>query len=322
MATNPNNAVGTNAAFDGRTSPNAFNDVLALFTSRGVLTGWQCLPNNNMVVTLGGQSGMRDVAVAEDNAGNKTTINNISEQPIEVEIMAASTTTVSQDYIVAYVNNPPEGTATAADNPGTCGLIDVRGSGNNAPTEHQIRSAITADGGVGTTAYYVVLAMISVPAGATTLTATNITQGVVPTVGAPVQLRDKQVKSQNVDFGTLTAIAAATTVGNITVNNSTKIQSLTIPTSGKWKISAQFSGYSASEGVYNVEGVIKKNGNNTLVINENFDSVSVRINMNLQMFDVIDANSGDTIDFYVRAIDHSISVVNKDACRFIAERVG
>ncbi len=177
MATNPNNAIGTNAAFGGRTSPNAFNDVLACFEGRGILGGWQCLPGNNMVVTLGGQSGVRDVAVAEDNAGNKTTIDNISQQPIELEIATASTTSASTDFIVGYVNNPPEGTATAGDNPGACGLIDVRGSGTTAPTEAQIRAAITADGGTGTTAYYVVLATISVPAGATAITDTNIFQG-------------------------------------------------------------------------------------------------------------------------------------------------
>lgn len=177
MATNPNNAIGTNAAYSGRTSPNAFNDVLAMFTGRGILKGWEVLPSNNMVITLGGQSGVRDVAIAEDNAGNKITINNISQQPVEVEIQAASTTSASTDYIVAYVNNPPEGQALLADNPGACGLIDVRGSGNLAPTEEQIRASITADGGSGTTAYYVVLATISIPIAATTITATNITQG-------------------------------------------------------------------------------------------------------------------------------------------------
>lgn len=177
MATNPNNAIGTNAAYSGRTSPNAFNDVLAMFSGRGILNGWEVLPSNNMVITLGGQSGVRDVAIAEDNAGNKITINNISQQPVEVEIQAASTTSASTDYIVAYVNNPPEGQALLADNPGACGLIDVRGSGNLAPTEEQIRAAITADGAGGTTAYYVILATISIPIAATTITATNITQG-------------------------------------------------------------------------------------------------------------------------------------------------
>lgn len=177
MATNPNNAIGTNAAFGGRTSPNALNDVLSAFDGRGILSGWQCLPSNNMVVTVGGDSSQRDVAIAEDNAGNKLTINNISQQPVEVEIQTASSTSASTDYIVAYIDNPPQGSATVVDNPAACGLIDVRGSGTAAPTDQQIRAEITSDGGTGTTAYYVVLATITVPVSATTLTSSNITQG-------------------------------------------------------------------------------------------------------------------------------------------------
>lgn len=177
MTTNPSDAIGTNAAYNGRTSPRAFNDVLSLFEGRGILSGWQCLPSNNMVVTLGGQNGVQDVAIAQDNAGNNTTIDNRLQEPVEVEIAPASNTSTSTDYLVAYVNNPPEGTPLAADNPGACGLIDVRGSGAAAPTEAQIRAAITADGGTGVTAYYVVLATIAVAAGTTAITAANITQG-------------------------------------------------------------------------------------------------------------------------------------------------
>ena len=78
---NPNNAIGTNAAFGGRTSPNAFNDVLGAFKNRGILSGWVCSPNSGMSVVLGGDGINRDVAIAEDNAGNKTTVNNISGSP-------------------------------------------------------------------------------------------------------------------------------------------------------------------------------------------------------------------------------------------------
>lgn len=85
------------------------------------------------------------------------------------------------DKIVAYVNNPPEGTTTVVDNPGACGLITVEGevAANNptAPTESDIRTAIGADGGSSSTSYYVVLATILVTEGMTDITATNITQG-------------------------------------------------------------------------------------------------------------------------------------------------
>ena len=53
---NPNNAVGTNGAFGGRTSVNAFNDVLATFTGRGVIQGWAVTPSTGLKVNVGGQS--------------------------------------------------------------------------------------------------------------------------------------------------------------------------------------------------------------------------------------------------------------------------
>ena len=87
--TNPNDAVGTNGAFGGRTSVNAFNDVLAVLSS-GILSGWACSPNSGMSVVVGGDGSNRDVAIAEDNAGNKTTINNISASPIAVTMPAKS----------------------------------------------------------------------------------------------------------------------------------------------------------------------------------------------------------------------------------------
>ena len=201
--TNPNNAVGTNGAFGGRTSVNAFNDVLAL-VSKGVVSGWACSPSSGMTVQLGGVAGTRDVAVAEDNAGNKTTVNNISGSPIEVTIANASTTDNMIDYIVAYVSNPPSGDEDVADNPSACGIISVRGaSANTAPTASAIRSAITADGGTGTLAYYVVLAQISVTAGLTTITNDNISAVDVSGVG-----------SNNIDFTTTTTTVPASGFGN------------------------------------------------------------------------------------------------------------
>lgn len=179
--TNPGNAVGTNGAYGGRTSVNAFNDVLAGFAGRGILSGWQCAPKAGLTVALGGDGVARDVAIAEDDAGNKTTVNNISEQPVDITLAAAPTIGQRIDVIVAYVNNPPEGSATTIDNPGACGMISVAGEvvTNNpvAPTETQIRTAIGEDGGVSATAYYVILAQISVTEGMTDIVAGNITQG-------------------------------------------------------------------------------------------------------------------------------------------------
>lgn len=183
--TNPGNAVGTNAAYGGRTSVNAFNDMAAALSGRGILSGWKCVPKTGLTVALGGDGVNRDVAIAEDDIGNKTTVNNISEQPIDLTLSEAPSIGERIDVIVAYVNNPPEGTTSEIDNPGACGLIAVEGAvvANNpvAPTESDIRTAIGADGGDSVQAYYVIMATISVTEGMTDVVSDNITTG--PTIG-------------------------------------------------------------------------------------------------------------------------------------------
>ena len=193
MSTNPNNAIGTNAAYDGRTSVNAFNDIMGV-VSRGVLSGWACVPNSGMTVSLGGTSGVRDVAIAEDNNGNRTSINNITGLPVDITMSAAPVSNSRIDLIVAYVDNPPTGTSTVADNPAPCGIITVEGTAAATPTvpsDADIRSAITADGASGTTAYYAVLAQITISSGTTDIDGTMIASGANAGVGA-----------QNIDFST------------------------------------------------------------------------------------------------------------------------
>lgn len=188
--TNPNNAIGTNAAFNGRTSPNALNDVLASFT-KGIVSGWACSPKSGMTVQLGGEAGTRDVALAEDNAGNKLTINNRSGAPVEVTLGGAPSTNNRIDAIVAYIDNPSTGDDNTTDNPTTCGIIAVQGTvaaNPTAPSEATIRSAITTDGATGGTAYYVVLATVLVGTNITTIGSGVITQGAqVITLGTALQ---------------------------------------------------------------------------------------------------------------------------------------
>jgi hypothetical protein len=133
-----------------------------------------------MKVNIGGVAGTRDVAIAEDNNGNKTTINNISELPIELTISAAPGANTRIDAIVAYVDNPAEGTTTDVDNPGACGIIVVAGTASSTPSvpnDSAIRTAITADGASGTTAYYVVIASVTIENGTTDITSNIISQG-------------------------------------------------------------------------------------------------------------------------------------------------
>lgn len=177
--TNPNNAIGTNGAYSGRTSPEALNDVATAY-SRGIISGWNCAPSTGMKVALGGTAGTRDVAIATDNSGNRETINNRSGAPVEVTISTAPASYSRIDLIVAYVNPNPTGDGTSTDNPTACGIIAVAGSPAAtpvAPNDTAIRSAITTDGGTGAGAFYVILASITVGANVTTIGSGVITQG-------------------------------------------------------------------------------------------------------------------------------------------------
>ena len=208
--TNPNNAVGTNAAYDGRTSVKAFNDGVGAY-SRGIISGWACVPDTGMTVSLGGDGNTRDVAIAQDSGGNKTTINNISESPINVTLSAAPASNSRIDAIVAYVDNPPQGSATVIDNPAACGLIAVKGTVAStpvAPNESAIRAAITADGASGATAYYVVLANITIANGTTDLTSGDIQAGDSAGIG-----------SNNIGFTTTTVAATVTREGGQSFTN-------------------------------------------------------------------------------------------------------
>ena len=202
MTTNPNNAVGTNGAYGGRTSVQALNDIMAAFSGRGIVSGWGCTPSSGLTIAIGGSAGVRDVAIAEDANGNRTSINNISSSPISVTLAAAETNNPRIDAIVAYVANPPQGEAATIDNPGAVGLIAVSGTPSSSPTvptESAIRSAITEDGAAGSNAYYVVLSYITVPAGATTIVPDNIATGET----ANIKLGAGQVTADNLDFATL-----------------------------------------------------------------------------------------------------------------------
>lgn len=205
MSTNPNNSVGTNGAFGGRTSVNAFNDIMGAFQSRGVLSGWGISPSSGMTVSVGGNGTTRDVAVAEDASGNKTSVNNISGAPILVTLDSAPASNSRYDAIVVYVDKPPMGNATQ-DNPECCGIIPVTGTAASSPSypsDATIRSAITADGASGATAYYAILGYVLVASGTTTITSGMVTNGAGAAIGSN-QIDNGAVTSQKVDWSSIT----------------------------------------------------------------------------------------------------------------------
>jgi len=242
--TNPNDAVGTNGAFGGRTSVNAFNDGLAAYSTRGVISGWDCVPNSGLTVSVGGTSGVRDVAAALDANGNFTTINNISGSPVDVTMPAAPASNKRIDLVVAYVDNPPQGTSTDTDNAGACGIITVSGTAAanpTPPTDANIRSAITADGASGSTAYYVILAKITITSGTTDIDATMIESGVAD-LGAEFQggkvgtqaIQNNAVTASKIDGSTfdLDTERVVGTLNGTTVYEKIIEDTITMPSTG------------------------------------------------------------------------------------------
>ena len=202
---NPNNAIGTNGAFGGRTSVNALNDVLATFTGCGVIQGWAVTPTGGLKVNVGGQSGIRDVAIAEDNNGNRTTIDNISQAPVEVTMPSAPSTGSRIDLIVGYVENPPQGTSTVVDNPAAVGITTVSGSSSSspsAPTDSTIRTVLTNAGVNGATAYYSILGSITIPSGTTDISNNMINATPYTNLNTANNIATGQLTADKIDFAT------------------------------------------------------------------------------------------------------------------------
>lgn len=265
--TNPENAIGTNAAYGGRTSVNAFNDLASGFASnaRGILSGWRVQVNDSNQILLGGAAGVRDVALAQDPNGNITTVNNISGQPITVTLPAAPQSGSRTDAIVAYVTNPPQGSSTTPDNPGACGLIVVAGyTPNSVQGDNQIREAITQDGAAGTNAYYVILAEALREAGETVLPTGRVLQSLP--LGAPFtgnQIAKDTLDSSNFKWSKL---ASYTTHGSRDNVGSTEIvlASYTIPADGIYAISAEGS-TAVTGGTRHIFNLTIKNNDTTMM---------------------------------------------------------
>lgn len=221
---NPNNAIGTNGAFGGRTSVNAFNDVLSAFDGRGVLSGWACTPNTGLTVNLGGNGSVRDVAIAEDVSGNKTTVNNISQSPISVTVNAAPASNSRIDAIVAYIEDSPQGSGET-DNPDVVNMLVVSGtvaSTPTRPTDNAIRTAITTDGASGATAYYVVLAYVTMASGTTDISAGMIAAGDMATL-ASKNIADAGIGVSKIDFSTIPQPVSVVS-GNYTSSSTSRVR--------------------------------------------------------------------------------------------------
>lgn len=192
--TNPDNIVRVRARNGGRASVYEANGWCQAYGS-GILDGTGVVQNTsaNMTVLVGGSSSKPDVLIAENPSGYKIALDLVGQQPVTITA-PASNSRISA--IVAYTDDlaleSTEDTVTGS--PASCGLIVVNGSSSaspSAPTDTQIRNAITADGATGSQASYAVIATIRVASNTTSITDTLITRN------------QAGVQSSKIDFATM-----------------------------------------------------------------------------------------------------------------------
>lgn len=208
--TNPDNIVRVRARNGGRASVYEANGWAQAYTS-GLLEGNGVIQNTvaDMNVLVGGSSSKPDVVLAENPAGYKIALDLVGQQAIAI---TAPATNKRISAIVAYTDDlslqSTEDTVTGS--PASCGLIVVNGTAGanpSAPTDSQIRTAITADGATGSQAAYCVIATILVANNTTTITDSLITTNVA------------QIGSNNIDFTTTTVAATVTREGGASFTN-------------------------------------------------------------------------------------------------------
>lgn len=192
--TNPDNIVRVRARNGGRASVYEANGWCQAYGS-GILDGTGVVQNTvaNMTVLVGGSSSKPDVLVAQNPAGYKIALDLVGQHPVTITA-PASNSRISA--IVAYTDDlaleSTEDTVTGS--PASCGLIVVNGSSSaspSAPTDTQIRSAITSDGATGSQASYAIIATIRVASNTTSITDALITRN------------QAGVQSSKIDFTTL-----------------------------------------------------------------------------------------------------------------------
>ena len=215
--TNPDNIVRVRARTGGRASVYEANGWAQGFTS-GLLEGNGVTQNTSadMNVLVGGSSSKPDVVLAENPSGYRVALDIIGQQAVAITA-PASNKRISA--IVAYTDDlslqSTEDTVTGS--PASCGLIVVNGTAAanpSEPTDAQIRTAITSDGATGSQACYCVIATIEVANDTTIITDSLITINNCSLAGTGV------VKSNNIDFTTITGSQLSSILSRASADNS------------------------------------------------------------------------------------------------------
>jgi hypothetical protein len=175
--TNPGNIVRIRSRNGGRASVYESN-MWAQKWQGGLFSGLGVTQNTSadMNVLVGGSTTNPDVVIAQNAAGYNIALDIVGKQAVLITKPAANSRISS---IVAYTNDLSLSSTdtTTTGSPSSCGLIVVNGATSAtpvAPTDTEIRTAITADGATGSQATYCVIASITVASTTTTITNTLI----------------------------------------------------------------------------------------------------------------------------------------------------
>lgn len=200
--TNPNNIVRVRARNGGRASVYEANAWAQGF-SMGILEGYGVAQNTSadMNVLVGGSATKPDVLIAQNPAGYKIALDIIGRQAVAITA-PASNSRISA--IVAYTNDLSLSTTQddVTGSPASCGLIVVNGTAAAnpvAPTDSQIRTAITSDGATGSQAAYCVIATIQVASNTTMITNSLISTNQAAMNGGK-SIIDASITANKIDF--------------------------------------------------------------------------------------------------------------------------
>ena len=184
--TNPDNIVRVRARNGGRASVYEANGWAQAY-SEGLLEGNGVVQNTSadMSVLVGGSATKPDVVLAKNPAGYKIALDLVGQQAVTLTA-PASNSRISA--VVAYTDDLSLSTdeTTTTGSPASCGLIVVNGTAAatpSAPTDAQIRSAITSDGATGSQASYAIIATVEV-ASSTTIITSSLIKNNQATLGA------------------------------------------------------------------------------------------------------------------------------------------
>ena len=176
-------SLGFASRLGGRGSVTA-EQAAAQMYSNGIVSGFvvsPATPTANMTVKVGGVAGTPDVMVATNAVGNNVFLKNRNTDAFTLSMTAPASNSVIY-AIVGFTDDLSVATTDAtsiSDNPSKCGLIAVAGTSAAspvAPSDAQIRTAITSAGFTGSQAAYGVLGYVTLASTTTTITAPNISQ--------------------------------------------------------------------------------------------------------------------------------------------------